>query len=125
SAPAILGGAPSPDTNGTSDVYVWGKGPGSYVRVSLANSTLAEPNGASTHPAISAGGLWVAYQSDASNLVSGDTNAATDIFFRNTFKPQTILASHTFDGLPANRSEEHTSELQSRENLVCRLLLEK
>src|SRR5690606_41638239 len=25
----------------------------------------------------------------------------------------------------AKRSEEHTSELQSRENLVCRLLLEK
>src|SRR5690606_41956300 len=29
-------------------------------------------------------------------------------------------------GIPeAMRSEEHTSELQSRENLVCRLLLEK
>src|SRR5690606_41501535 len=30
-------------------------------------------------------------------------------------------------GLPrgCGRSEEHTSELQSRENLVCRLLLEK
>src|SRR5690606_41580601 len=28
-------------------------------------------------------------------------------------------------GRPAQRSEEHTSELQSRENLVCRLLLEK
>src|SRR5690606_41232622 len=31
-------------------------------------------------------------------------------------------------GLPVHvlgRSEEHTSELQSRENLVCRLLLEK
>src|SRR5690606_40111686 len=28
-------------------------------------------------------------------------------------------------GLVAARSEEHTSELQSRENLVCRLLLEK
>src|SRR5690606_39760278 len=27
--------------------------------------------------------------------------------------------------LAAYRSEEHTSELQSRENLVCRLLLEK
>src|SRR5436309_11502318 len=26
---------------------------------------------------------------------------------------------------PTKRSEEHTSELQSRENLVCRLLLEK
>src|SRR5690606_40936652 len=28
-------------------------------------------------------------------------------------------------GIAATRSEEHTSELQSRENLVCRLLLEK
>src|SRR5690606_40613308 len=29
------------------------------------------------------------------------------------------------DGKAGGRSEEHTSELQSRENLVCRLLLEK
>src|SRR5436309_11380573 len=29
------------------------------------------------------------------------------------------------DPLVGSRSEEHTSELQSRENLVCRLLLEK
>src|SRR5690606_39825786 len=29
------------------------------------------------------------------------------------------------EGEAAARSEEHTSELQSRENLVCRLLLEK
>src|SRR5438270_4527257 len=28
-------------------------------------------------------------------------------------------------GPPATRSEEHTSELQSQSNLVCRLLLEK
>src|SRR6266403_4751264 len=28
-------------------------------------------------------------------------------------------------GRPAPRSEEHTSELQSRRDLVCRLLLEK
>src|SRR2546430_12833168 len=27
--------------------------------------------------------------------------------------------------IPAGRSEEHTSELQSQSNLVCRLLLEK
>src|SRR5690606_40522119 len=30
-----------------------------------------------------------------------------------------------FQAEPDKRSEEHTSELQSRENLVCRLLLEK
>src|SRR5436309_11355737 len=29
------------------------------------------------------------------------------------------------EGRACSRSEEHTSELQSRENLVCRLLLEK
>src|SRR3989442_11174050 len=30
-----------------------------------------------------------------------------------------------FARLPSGRSEEHTSELQSRPHLVCRLLLEK
>src|SRR2546430_12376789 len=29
------------------------------------------------------------------------------------------------EGRPRTRSEEHTSELQSQSNLVCRLLLEK
>src|SRR5690606_41197303 len=32
--------------------------------------------------------------------------------------------SYTYSGVTRIRSEEHTSELQSRENLVCRLLLE-
>src|SRR5436309_7851476 len=32
---------------------------------------------------------------------------------------------HCGNGHRESRSEEHTSELQSRENLVCRLLLEK
>src|SRR5690606_42076803 len=36
-----------------------------------------------------------------------------------------LAASQGFRALLAQRSEEHTSELQSRENLVCRLLLEK
>src|SRR2546428_10307411 len=34
-----------------------------------------------------------------------------------------VPVSKTTDG--TNRSEEHTSELQSRSDLVCRLLLEK
>src|SRR5690606_40219216 len=33
--------------------------------------------------------------------------------------------AHAEAAAPPQRSEEHTSELQSRENLVCRLLLEK
>src|SRR2546421_7653250 len=35
------------------------------------------------------------------------------------------LFARPLPGLPAARSEEHTSELQSRSDLVCRLLLEK
>src|SRR5690606_26431823 len=36
-----------------------------------------------------------------------------------------IYAGSRYPGVRRYRSEEHTSELQSRENLVCRLLLEK
>src|SRR5207302_5614602 len=37
----------------------------------------------------------------------------------------TVLAQEEINDGGGLRSEEHTSELQSRENLVCRLLLEK
>src|SRR5436309_9619993 len=52
-----------------------------------------------------------------------------------TFVPGKVALGFNFDGSTGyvnvpdssslHRSEEHTSELQSRENLVCRLLLEK
>src|SRR5690606_41691966 len=38
---------------------------------------------------------------------------------------QLVLATGPSLDTQSQRSEEHTSELQSRENLVCRLLLEK
>src|SRR5260370_12244661 len=41
-----------------------------------------------------------------------------------TIQPEGLKASG-LDGLAILRSEEHTSELQSHLNLVCRLLLEK
>src|SRR3712207_8853598 len=46
---------------------------------------------------------------------------------QTTFLPptRTLLAMGTYGALPRRRSEEHTSELQSRQYLVCRLLLEK
>src|SRR5690606_40192575 len=40
--------------------------------------------------------------------------------------PKRITVDYGIESNPVfSRSEEHTSELQSRENLVCRLLLEK
>src|SRR5690606_40632518 len=46
-------------------------------------------------------------------------NVATNIVYKNE------LLNKLQEELFNVRSEEHTSELQSRENLVCRLLLEK
>src|SRR5258707_8645332 len=40
-------------------------------------------------------------------------------------QPRSRLAGHCTAGPEPDRSEEHTSELQSRQYLVCRLLLEK
>src|SRR5256884_6170095 len=39
--------------------------------------------------------------------------------------PHTALTRRPIRTSPGSRSEEHTSELQSRLHLVCRLLLEK
>src|SRR2546427_6202314 len=48
------------------------------------------------------------------------------IFPQKNGHPQsTDKASNDYIGPTAKRSEEHTSELQSQSNLVCRLLLEK
>src|SRR2546428_5682176 len=48
---------------------------------------------------------------------------AAQRFWRQNLYPYAYYS--TIDGLWGARSEEHTSELQSRSDLVCRLLLEK
>src|SRR5690554_7299135 len=52
--------------------------------------------------------------------------ASITALYRNYPKDyHTFYAQGFGDGSNTNRSEEHTSELQSRPHLVCRLLLEK
>src|SRR5690606_19641594 len=46
-------------------------------------------------------------------------NDTLDRFYSNGYAGRVVYMGVTY------KSEEHTSELQSRENLVCRLLLEK
>src|SRR5688572_31219073 len=43
--------------------------------------------------------------------------------FRGALSPSPVIPAQA--GIHFSRSEEHTSELQSQSNLVCRLLLEK
>lgn len=71
--------------SGLADVfYSIGSDPGDGMVFStvLVSDGLggAAPDGASRYASVSADGLWVAYHSEASNLVSGDTNNAPDIF---------------------------------------------
>src|SRR5699024_12235002 len=54
---------------------------------------------------------------------NGNSNAG-ELFIGIIFRQVIIPAAGT-DGADLRRSEEHTSELQSRFDLVCRLLLEK
>ncbi|HVF12274.1 MAG TPA: hypothetical protein VNA87_04235, partial [Actinomycetota bacterium] len=53
------------------------------TRRASVSSQASESNGLSMFPSISLDGWQVAFQSDASNLVDGDTNALTDIFVRS------------------------------------------
>src|SRR5262245_59811124 len=55
-------------------------------------------NGFSNAPSISAGGRFVAFQSDASNLVPGDTNGAADVFVRDRASGTTALVSVSSNG---------------------------
>src|SRR2546427_10300029 len=55
------------------------------------------------------------FRSDAAGTLCGDADSPT-------YRRETRAASVP---LLRQRSEEHTSELQSQSNLVCRLLLEK
>jgi cysteine-rich repeat protein len=67
------------DTNGVSDVFVHDLATGATSRVSVG-SMGEQGNFASTAGTLSADGRFAAFTSDASTLVPGDTNAATDVF---------------------------------------------
>nr|WP_300148664.1 putative Ig domain-containing protein [Propionicimonas sp.] len=67
------------DTNGDYDVFVWDRVSGVTQRVSMASDG-AQANYGSYAPAVSADGRWVTYESDAPNLVAGDTNGSVDVF---------------------------------------------
>ena len=61
-----------------------------------------QPDGASFDVALSADGLHVAFLSSATNLVGGDTNAASDIFVRDTVPGVTRRVSVGPGGRQAN-----------------------
>jgi Tol biopolymer transport system component len=67
------------DTNNKPDVFVHDRQTGFTSRVSV-NSAGAEGDESSTDPSISSDGRYVAFESDATDLVAGDTNGFFDVF---------------------------------------------
>jgi Tol biopolymer transport system component len=74
------------DTNGGSDVMLFDRVSGATKRVSVGNGG-GEANGSSLRPALSANGRLVIFESDATNLVPGDSNQFTDVFTHDPTAP--------------------------------------
>ncbi|MFN8381360.1 MAG: hypothetical protein U0V02_05440 [Anaerolineales bacterium] len=72
----------SDDTNANTDVFLRNLSLGTTVRVSL-DASGAQANNGSGASSVSADGRFVAFESDATNLVAGDTNNITDIFVKD------------------------------------------
>ena len=91
------------DTNGYPDVFVHDMQTGTTSRVSVAsNGTQANGASDSEAAALSSDGRYVAFESDASNLVSGDTNNAGDIDVYDTQTGTTSRVSVASNGTQAN-----------------------
>ena len=67
------------DGNGVFDIFVRDRQAGTTERISFAQGG-GDADDHSTVPAISADGRFIAFYSDATNLVAGDTNLSLDVF---------------------------------------------
>ena len=69
------------DGNGTADVFLRNFSNNTTTLLSQNRTRTGSANGASGEPSVSVDGNFAAFFSDASNIVDGDTNGKTDIFF--------------------------------------------
>jgi Tol biopolymer transport system component len=89
------------DTNGQPDIFVHDRTTGATERVSVSSGGV-QGNSASHNAVISTGGGFVAFESYASNLVGGDTNAVPDVFVRNRLGAVTERVSISGTGAQGN-----------------------
>ncbi len=78
------------------------------TRVSISSDG-TEANGYSDSPVISADGRYVVFQSDATNLVSDDTNGVRDIFVHDTETKTTVRVSVDSSGAEGNGNSSSPS----------------
>ncbi|MFO0981499.1 MAG: calcium-binding protein [Planctomycetota bacterium] len=80
------------DTNGVGDIFVHDRMTGETTRVSV-NSSGKQGNGWSGFSSISANGRYVAFTSEATNLVPSDSNHVNDVFVHDRVTGETTRAS--------------------------------
>lgn len=68
------------DTNGRPDVFVHDRTTAATTRVNVSSAGDQANGYYSVDPSISDNGRYVAFSSDASNLIVGDTNGGSDVF---------------------------------------------
>ena len=85
------------DTNGVRDLFVRDRQAGVTERVSVSSGE-AEQNGHPLAAAISADGRYVAFLSDASNLVPDDTNGLRNVFRRDRVDGTTERVDVRYNG---------------------------
>ena len=85
------------DGNGRSDVYLRDRLNHVTKRISVGAGGKWS-NGNSIHPTITPDGRFVAFESDASTLVAGDTNRETDVFVRDRRTGRTERVSISTNG---------------------------
>jgi Tol biopolymer transport system component len=86
------------DTNGLPDVFVHDRVTGETTRVSV-NSAGDQGDDVSSEPSLSANGRFVAFGSAATNLVTRDTNARSDIYVHDRRRRTTRRASVNTRGI--------------------------
>lgn len=87
--------------NTAFDVFVHDTQSSATTRISV-DSEGNEANGSSSLPAISAGGGFIAFHSDASNLVDNDNNGSIDVFVHDTHTGDTTRVSVDTAGTEGN-----------------------
>lgn len=89
------------DVAGTEDIFVRDRFASTTTRVSLS-STGGTADNLSFDPVISGDGRFVAFNSQATNLVPDDTNGATDVFVRDRLAGTTTRVSVASSGEQGN-----------------------
>ena len=89
------------DSNTLLDVFVRDRATGQTTKVSVDSGGLSG-NAQSLEPSISGDGRYVAFSSEATNLVARDSNALVDVFVRDTVDMTTSRVSVASDGAQAN-----------------------